>query len=576
MNPKTGLLMGLVGLLSLFFGTPASAGSGKHLEELIDTYVSSFPARERINSIILVAARERILFRKGYGFARIDSRLPNTIRTGFQIGSISKAFTAMIALKLAEQGQIDLNKTISVYLSYYPAEMGSRITFGQLLSHTSGIPHHFQVMPDYFRSHDHYFHFPRELPRLFWNTPLRHEPGEKFTYSSPGYYIIGAILQQVSKRSPNELLQELICGPLGLKDTYVENNLGADRNLAEGYFRGISCLVRAYGEDKSTALGAGDIVSTAHDLFLWQRALNLKGDRVLSAKSKELLFRPILEGSPMTMSGPHFEIPYEDGSKKLAVSILNGSSSGYSCCLNRQTELDRCVIVLSNINGDDVSRIADDIGDIVLRRYYGLAIGEEALLTRIPPPAAAIDAEAWQSVGDFYRTAPGSYVGIILGDGKCFYLDFNIDSGIGNVMELVPKTKKNFFLGHNQSLACSFSNQKGGVFARLEASRKGWVFQRAERASVPDDNASQYQGYYCPRELQKSFRLRIDRNGLIAERFLSGSDRLLTHLEKDLFGNIAAGFLRFRRDADGSIAGFEVFSMDCDRYFGSEFVRIAD
>ena len=540
---------------------------------LIDNYINSFPRCEEFSGVILVADGDRILFHKGCGLANREFGIPNGPETRFQIGSITKAFTSMLALKLVEKGKLDLNKTISDYLPYYPEKTGRKITIRQLLSNTSGIPHHHDVIPDYFAKDDHYFHTPRELIRLFWDASLQNQPGTRFTYSSPGYYIVGVILEQVAKKTYAELLREDILEPLGMKDTFVENNRTTDTNLATGYIRGLSGLVKAYSEDKSTALAAGDIVSTAYDLYLWQRILSLKGDKILTAASKKILFQPVLADSPMTMAGPHYRIPYEDGKKTLAVSMLNGSSSGYVSCLERQTENDKCVIVLSNVNLDDVARIADDIGDIFTRRYLGIAVGPEAPLTRTPPPAANISAPDIKRILGFYRNKSGNYVGVIKDGASLFYLDFAKPAGLQWVMELIPISADLFYLSHNTSFRCTFARNEKGAVSRLSASRNGRVFNEAERYDRGRVDLSEFSGYYTVLELQETFHLDISQNDLRLDNFLGEPSVTLVPLEKDVFG-FDHGFIRFKRDRDGLIDGFEVFTKDTDKFFGSRFIKI--
>ena len=86
----------------------------------------------------------------------------------------------------------------------------------------------------------------------------------------------------------------------------------------------------------------------------------------------------------MTYVGPQYKIPYAEGKKELIVSMLNGNSRGYMSFVGRQTEEDICIIVLSNINDTDVTRIGDDIGDIYIRHFLGMAIGPEAPINTNP------------------------------------------------------------------------------------------------------------------------------------------------------------------------------------------------
>jgi CubicO group peptidase (beta-lactamase class C family) len=541
---------------------------------MIDGYIRSFPRHEEFSGVVLVADGDRILFHKGYGLANRELGVPNGEKTRFQIGSVTKAFTAMLVLKQVEAGILDLDRTIGDYLPFYPEKTGRSITVRNLLSNTSGIPHNYRVHPEYFSKDDHYFHTPRELLELFWDAPLRHAPGEEFTYSSPGFYILGAILQQMTGKSYAELLRENITAPLNMTDTFVENNRTTDVNLATGYVRGLSGLVKAYVEDKSTALAAGDILSTALDLFRWQRVLNRKGDRILSESSKQLMFQPILPNSKMTFVGPHFKIPYNGGKSTLEVSVLSGSSSGYATCLSCQTEHDRCVIVLSNIGSDDVNRIADDIGDFFTRWYLGVAVGPKAPTTRSLPRAAAVSPSELSKVTGFYLNRDGIYTGVVKDGNRLFYLDFEKGSGLQIAFwELTPLDGGHFQLSHNPSFRCDLAAEPGAGIIRLSASRNGRTFNTAERC-IPDTfEVSAYAGVFTSLELQKSFRVEVADTVLKVRDFLGERKILLVPLEKDLFG-FPRGFIRFHRDAQGSLDGFDVFTKDTDRMFGSRFIKI--
>jgi len=551
-----------------------SNGKTTSLEEIIDNYFNSFPTHEPFSGVVLVAKGDNIVFHKGYNFANREFGILNSPETRFQIGSITKAFTGILVVKMVELGLLDLNKTISDYLPYYPKETGRKITINNLLSCTSGIPHHYEAIPDYFTSHDHYFHSPKELLSLFWNIPLKHEPGAEWTYSSPGFYILGAILQQVSKKSYAELLQEYIFTPLNMKSTFVENNRTTDKNLATGYYRGLTGPVKAYVEDKSTALAAGDIISTAYDLYLWQKALNYNGDNILSAESKKILFKPVLPTMEMTYIGPQYSIPYDEGSKNLTLGILNGSSSGYSSYLSRFIEEDVCVIVLSNINDAEVNRIGDDIGDFYLRHFLNIAIGPVAPFTRIAPLPANIDKSIVDRVIGFYRQSEGNYFGTIRDGEKYYSLNYIKGSGINRTMELIPFVKDTFYLSHDNRFRCVFAPDKNDGTLIMSSMRKGRTFAKAKRYELKETIDKEYEGSFTSLELQKTTRFLIGSNALIADSLLGKSNVKLTYLEKDLFG-FEFGFIEFERDKDGLITDFVVHTKDTDRGFGSRWIKIA-
>jgi hypothetical protein len=286
------------------------------------------------------------------------------------------------------------------------------------------------------------------------------------------------------------------------------------------------------------------------------------------------MFQPVLPDTAMTFAGPLYRIPYNGGKSTLAVSVLSGSSSGYAACLSRQTEDDRCVIVLSNVGSDDVSRIADDIGDFFTRRYIGLAVGPEAPMTRSLPHAAAVSPSEISKVTGFYCNRDGVYTGVVADGGRLFYLDFEKGSGLQLACwELTPLGDGAFQLTHNPSFRCDFAAEPASGIIRLSASRNGRAFNTAERC-IPDQfELSAYSGVYTSLELQKSFRFEAADAVLKVRDFLGEREVLLFPLEKDLFG-FPRGFIRFHRDAKGTLDGFDVFTKDTDKMFGSKFIKI--
>ena len=549
-----------------------SQGYPQTLEERVDRYISSFPKHEEFQGVILAAVGNKIYLHKGYGLASREYNIPNGPDTKFQVGSISKAFTGILVLKMVEKGLIKLNATISDYLPYYPEETGGKITIHHLLSHSSGIPHHYIAVPDYWIAHDKVFHTPKELLKLFSNIPLAHEPGKQFTYSSPGFYILGAILEQVAKKSYAELLREYIFDPMGMKDTRVENNRTVQNNMATGYMRGLTGLIRAGFEDKSTALAAGDLVTTAYDLYLWDKGLKANSDKVLSAESKKLLFKSIFPGQMFTYGGPVLRIPYDEERKTLTLNRLSGSSTGYTAAMDRFFEPDACVIILSNVQDAETTRILDDISDFLLRYYLGIQAGNPAPPTLTPPPAAEVAPSEIQKILGFYRNPDGSISGVIRDGGKLYQLRYSKGGFAQRAYQLVPEGPDFYNLGYLTLFKCRFSRDEKDGTLTLTTMRSGRPLAQAKKIEAHDADVSEYEGFYTSVELQKTFHFSVTPSGLTAEKFLGDAYSRMVPLEKDLFG-FDRGFVEFTRYPDGTISGFKLVTKDVDTYFGSKFVK---
>jgi hypothetical protein len=542
-------------------------------EERLDRYISSFPKHEEFQGVVLAAVEGKIVLHKGYGFSSREYRIPNGPDTKFQVGSISKAFAGILVMKMVEKGLIDLDRTICDYLPFYPENPGKKITIHHLLSHSSGIPHHYIAVPDYWKRHDKVFHTPKELLELFSHIPLAHDPGEQFTYSSPGFYILGAILEKVGKKCYAELLRENIFNPLGMKNTLVENNRSVQRGMATGYMRGLTGLIRAGFEDKSTALAAGDLVSTAYDLFLWDKGMKAVPETILTAGSKKCLYEEIFPGHVMTCGGPVFRIPYDEGRKILTLNRLSGSSAGYMAAMDRIYDPDACVIILSNVQDTETLRIVDHISDFLLRQHLGLHVGSPAPPTLTPPPVADVSSKDIEKIIGFYRHPNGSISGVLRDGGKLYLLRYSKGDFAQSALQLVPESPDVFALGYLTNMKCQFTrDEKDGVLT-LATLRNGHSVSVAKKIEAKKLNLSEYDGFYTSVELQETFRFSETSSGISAENFLGKTSVRMVCLEKDLFG-FDFGFAEFMRYPDGTILGFKLVKKDLDLYMGSKFIKL--
>lgn len=275
------------------FVIAALAASGADLAQKIDHILQArFDAGE-FNGVSLVARGDRVIYERGFGFANLEWRIRNDSRTKFELGSITKQFTALVVLQFVNEGKIKLDGAISEYLPYYRKDTGNRVTIHHLLSHTSGIPN-FIGEPGFLAgcaSHTRYS--AKEFALRHCSGDLQFQPGAKFAYSNSGYFLLGAILEEVSGHSYEELLKRRIFSPLGMKDSGYTHTETILPNRAAGYERSAAGLTNARYYDMSIPFAAGALYSTARDLYLWDRALYT--ERLLPSGLRDLLFRPNLE-----------------------------------------------------------------------------------------------------------------------------------------------------------------------------------------------------------------------------------------------------------------------------------------
>lgn len=231
--------------------------------------MKAYAQQGRFSGAVLVAQHGQIRFKQAYGMASHEYQTPNTAQTVFGIGSLSKPFTAIAILQLAEQGKVQVTDPLATYLPGYP--QGERIRLHHLLTNTSGLP-------DYVTTAD--FAQQMRLPTtvdaliaLFQDRPLLMEPGTAISYSNSNWVLLGAIIERISGLSYGDYLAQRIFQPAGMIHSGYDRADLVIGGRAEGYVQTAGQPVRAAFVDPSSMYAAGGLYSTVPDLYRWQQAL---------------------------------------------------------------------------------------------------------------------------------------------------------------------------------------------------------------------------------------------------------------------------------------------------------------
>lgn len=255
-------------------------------EVLIDNLYSSLKGKQSPGIALLVAKDGEALYKKGFGYADVKSRVPVTPDTKFRIGSVTKQFTAAAILKLQEQNLLSVNDKLSKFIPDFPR--GDEVTIHHLLNHTSGI--HSYTGKNDFLSKVTKTVLPDTLIAEIERDSFDFNPGEKMLYNNSGYFILGYIISKVSGKPYETYLKETFFDPLEMKNTGVHYAGIKLQNEAKGYARSANNYNEALNWDMSWAGGAGAMYSTVDDLLKWNQALY--GGRVLAKKSLDAALTP--------------------------------------------------------------------------------------------------------------------------------------------------------------------------------------------------------------------------------------------------------------------------------------------
>ena len=290
----------LLGVATLLVGQNASAqGVGRAgAEDLaaVDQIIVGYLEENAIpGALVAVLDDGELAHTLAYGYADVEGAVPVTDSTVFEIGSISKQFLAAAVLVLAEEGRLGLDDPVHPYLPGLPSEW-TGVTVRQLLTHTSGIPDYEEIA-----SYDVYRHrlTPEEVVQIAHSRPVDFKPGTGFRYSNTGYFLLSRVVERIEGAPLGDVLQSRIFGPLGMTQTRMADPAAIVPHRASGYWedrRG--SLINRPPIEPSSTLGAGGLVSSAHDLARWDAALD--GDEILSEASKRIMWTPVRlpDGSP--------------------------------------------------------------------------------------------------------------------------------------------------------------------------------------------------------------------------------------------------------------------------------------
>jgi D-alanyl-D-alanine carboxypeptidase len=302
------------------------------------------------------------------GFADLETQTAATTNTTFVAGSITKTFVTVTIMQLAEEGVLSIDDPLSNWLPDYPR--AADIQLVHLLSHTSGVFNYFED-PSYntrvFTTDVGHNWTPQEILDEFAGAPYC-DPGACFHYSNTGFILLGLVIEQATGQSLGQIFHDRFFVPLSMNDTYFQADGPPPPGSAIGYldkptgeFKAISdgTDYRPTESGATVAWAAGGIVSTAHDLSTWVRAVY--GGELLSPDSLALMtgrdYSPLSDeiyglGTRSRFFGDHQMFGH------------TGSLRGYYAAMWFIPDLDLSIVVMSNRGRFDPNKIVDALAAI--------------------------------------------------------------------------------------------------------------------------------------------------------------------------------------------------------------------
>ncbi len=254
---------------TLLISTAFAQISDDQISQLESLVESAFD-HDLPGGVILVAHKEQVLYQSATGISETDGP-PLSIDSIFRVASVTKQFTAVAILQLAEQGKLDLDDDITKHIPEFDTR-GDYISIEMLLNHTSGI-RGYTSMPAFNPELEATDVTPEQIMDFFNDQELLFKPGTLHSYSNSGYALLGIIIERVSKQSYAEYMQANIFAKADMQRAFAGNDHMDTTGFATGHRRTRAGFEPTDYISLTWPYSAGCIETTVADLHKWMRAL---------------------------------------------------------------------------------------------------------------------------------------------------------------------------------------------------------------------------------------------------------------------------------------------------------------
>lgn len=378
--------------LSLFFLLFISLQTIAQKQLELDSIMRQFHKANVFNGTVLVAKEGKVVFNKGYGFADAASKKRNDVNTIFQIGSVTKQFTAAAIMKLQEEKKLSVNDYIA---KYFPElEGGDSITIHHLLTHRSGLYNYTDDTAMWYGqlSKEKLIDYINKRSVLF-------KPGARMQYNNTGYALLGYLIEKLSGKGYEQYIRDNFFKPLKMASSGFDFTNLSSPHKATGYYDNGTTHLQARIVDSTVSYAAGSIYSTTSDMLKWSVAL--LNQRIIKPASWKIM--------TMTHSekyGYGLVIDSVAGEKNI---WHNGGLDGFvSTCYNLPKQK-ITIVVFSNYMQSNTSRVANTLAAAMLNKPYELP----KTRTEISLPAETLK----QYVGK-YQLLPTFAITVTFENGK--------------------------------------------------------------------------------------------------------------------------------------------------------------
>ena len=346
--------------LMLFYCSPGKSSQ-------IDAIFTEFNKPDVPGASVIVIQDSKILFKKGYGLANLETKEKATEYTNYRLASVSKQFTAMCIMILKEQGKLSYENTLTDIFPDFN-EYGKNVTIKHLLQHTSGLIAYEDLIPE---THTIQVYDKDVLEMMKQQDSTYFDPGSQYRYSNSGYAVLAMIVEKISGKRFAQFLEENIFTPLGMENSVAyEKGISTVKNRAFGYAEEEGVFKESDQSVTSAVLGDGGIYTSVMDYYKWDQSLYTKN--IVSLETIAEAFRSgILNDGSGTETGYGFGW-FTGEIKGMKWVGHSGSTCGFRTYVIRIPEKKFTVLVLFNTRDTESKKYAFEVANL----YYEGVIEE--------------------------------------------------------------------------------------------------------------------------------------------------------------------------------------------------------
>jgi len=522
-------------LVFIFLITATGNTVAQNFDKQIDEMLEAQFKPDIPGATALIAKDGKVIYRKAFGLANLELNVPMEPENVFEIGSITKQFTAVSILMLLEQNKLSLEDDITVFMPDYPT-MGKSITVHHLLTHMSGVRSYTDMAS--FREQARTDMTPTELIDVFKNEPLDFDPGEEWHYSNSGYILLGYIIEKVSGVSYADFIQKNIFDKLEMKHSYYGSKSSLIPNRASGYQPSENGYRNAEYLSMTLPYAAGSIMSTVDDLLIWSQAIH--NNTLMSKESKKLAFTNyLLNNGKATNYGYGWQPNELNGTPSIE---HGGGIFGYNTMGVYVPSENVYVAVFTNANGNSPTTLAVKMAAIAIGKPFNQTSSISLSSAQLEKWVGTyeFDNEVLRFItlkdGNLYSQREGSEIFKLIATSQS---TFSFESTTNTYVFSEEDGKKNALFKNR------IDESKG-----VESAKK----PSSEKPSIALDAATleQYVGSY---ELQPGFVIEVSTKGSQIFAVATGQPQFEMFAEKEdrFFLKVVAATMDFNKDDNGVI-----------------------